>query len=260
VTIIENEKFFIFLWRGIKTENLYTKPMSKTLLPHMGNFPCSMRKSKRVKHLQLKVSSKGVELIIPFRCSLKEGIRFFESKQSWLEAALSKLKPLAPLSPPASLYLSALEEFWTVDYVFQEGNARLYEKGEQNLLIKGPFEKDLKWQRLLQRWLKRKAQLVLPPLLQTLSDKTNLTFNEVRIRGQRTRWGSCSAHKNINLNYQILFLPLETAQHILLHELCHTVHMNHSASFWKLLRQLDPQTLHYEKQLKEPRLFVPEWI
>jgi predicted metal-dependent hydrolase len=234
--------------------------MSKTQWPNIGAFPCNVRKSKRAKYLQLKVSTRGVEIVLPFRCPFSEATRLLESKKHWLETELSKLKPPQPLEPPASLYLGALQEFWTVHYEPKESVARLVEKSDQTLVIRGQFNQDVKWQKLLQRWLKKKAQVFLPPLLQAMSTKSELKFNEVSIRGQRTRWGSCSAHKNINLNYQILFLPLGTAQHILLHELCHTVHMNHGPSFWKLLLQLDPHTLQYEKQLKQPHLFVPNWV
>jgi predicted metal-dependent hydrolase len=234
--------------------------MSKTQLPNIGDFPCSVRKSKRAKHLQLKVSTRGVEIILPYRCAFIEANRLLEDKKEWLTTALAKIKPAPPIAPPASLYLGALEEFWTLDYEHSEKAARLIEKPDQNLLIKGEFEKNQNWQTLLRKWLKKKASVCLPPLLESLSIKTGLNFKEVSIRGQKTRWGSCSSQKNINLNFQILFLSKGAAKHILLHELCHTVHMNHSRSFWKLLRELDPKTLEYERQLKQPRLFVPDWV
>jgi predicted metal-dependent hydrolase len=123
-----------------------------------------------------------------------------------------------------------------------------------HLLISGQYHAQNKWQLLLRIWLKKQAKIVLPNWLNELSKKNNLPFNSVRIRAQKTRWGSCSARKNINLNYQLLFLPTGLVQHILLHELCHTVHLNHSKAFWQLLTRLDPNTLHLKHQTRQPYL------
>lgn len=65
-------------------------------------------------------------------------------------------------------------------------------------------------------------------------------FGQVRIKNHRTAWGSCSSKKNLNFNWRLVTLLPELADYVILHELCHTVHMNHSADFWTLLEQLSP--------------------
>lgn len=75
-----------------------------------------------------------------------------------------------------------------------------------------------------------------------------LTWNRVAIRNQRRCWGSCSANKNLNFNYKILFLPEHLRDYIIIHELCHLTHLHHGKEFWDLVREQIPdyQTLVLE--------------
>ena len=74
-------------------------------------------------------------------------------------------------------------------------------------------------------------------------------FNQVRIRNQKTRWGSCSTLGNLNFNYKIVDLPKRMADYIIVHELCHLKQMNHSPKFWKLVAQTIPDYREIKKGL-----------
>ncbi len=76
-------------------------------------------------------------------------------------------------------------------------------------------------------------------------------FNRISIRNQKTRWGSCSQKKNLNFNYQILFLPDKIADYVIIHELCHLKELNHSKKFWELVAQAMPDYLSARKELKK---------
>ncbi len=104
-----------------------------------------------------------------------------------------------------------------------------------------------------------KAFLILEPRLRLLSTEARLPFNNMTIRYNKTRWGSCSAEKNINLSCKLIFLPLNLVHHVLLHELCHTKHMNHGEKFWQLLTTLDPLTLSHRKSSKR-RFYYSGWL
>jgi len=106
-------------------------------------------------------------------------------------------------------------------------------------------------------WLKEKAKQTLIPQLQSLSVQYNLPYNTAIIRPQTTMWGSCNSNKNISLNYKLLFFPAKLAHHVLLHELCHTKHLNHSVRFWRLLTKLDPDCKAHNKLLKTAEVHVP---
>lgn len=79
----------------------------------------------------------------------------------------------------------------------------------------------------------------------------NLNFRKMRISGAKTRWGSCSVRKNINLNWRLMLAPPEVIDYVIAHELSHTVHMNHSKQFWAHVEAIIPDHRKYKKWLKE---------
>lgn len=84
--------------------------------------------------------------------------------------------------------------------------------------------------------------------------KMGVTVGRVAIRNQKTRWGSCSAKGNLNFNYQIYYLPDELLDYVVVHELAHRRHMNHSDEFWREVEKYFPMYRQCRKRLKEIRL------
>jgi len=111
----------------------------------------------------------------------------------------------------------------------------------------------------LRHWIRRRARQALPPLLERVSRQTGLTYNRVTIRSQKTRWGSCSSRGNISLNDQLLFLPANAVEYLMVHELCHTRHLNHSKAVWALVQSHCPGYRAHEKLLGRSRNLVPDW-
>jgi len=83
--------------------------------------------------------------------------------------------------------------------------------------------------------LRIRAKQYLPAEIQRLAQQHNFQYRQIKIRKSKTRWGSCSSKGNINLSLYLMLLPPHLIEYVLLHELCHTVVMNHSADFWSLL-------------------------
>jgi predicted metal-dependent hydrolase len=78
----------------------------------------------------------------------------------------------------------------------------------------------------------------------------NFSFDKIKIRSQRTRWGSCSRKGNLSFNYKIALLSERIADYIIVHELCHLSEFNHSRNFWKLVAQTIPDYLEIRNELK----------
>lgn len=94
--------------------------------------------------------------------------------------------------------------------------------------------------------LRSRAKEILPERLQQLAMQHGFAFSSVSLRDCHTRWGSCSSRGSISLSIYLVLLPDELIDYVLLHELCHTVEMNHSERFWALLDkacQRDSRTL-----------------
>jgi predicted metal-dependent hydrolase len=96
--------------------------------------------------------------------------------------------------------------------------------------------------------LRAQAKEYLPKELERLSKLHGFYYSEVKIRKSKTRWGSCSSKRTINLSFYLMLLPPHLIEYVLLHELCHTIEMNHSLAFWKLL---DKHTGGKAKVLKQ---------
>jgi predicted metal-dependent hydrolase len=128
-----------------------------------------------------------------------------------------------------------------------------------HLIVKGQVADLAACQLALQRWLKQKADQHLVPWLQTVSQTTQLPFDKAVIRSQKKRWASCSSHKVINLNCKLLLIPPPLVNYIFVHELCHTVHMNHSPQFWQLVSVYLPNYKQLDKALDQAWQTFPLW-
>ena len=102
--------------------------------------------------------------------------------------------------------------------------------------------------------LRAEAEGYLPQRLSELSRQTGLEYNKVRIKHNVSNWGSCSSKKNIILNLNIMRLPPELQDYVMLHELCHLRHMNHGPEFHALLESLCPGHREKQRRLKEFKL------
>ena len=78
----------------------------------------------------------------------------------------------------------------------------------------------------------------------------NFNIGRIFIKNHKSRWGSCSKKGNLNFNYKIIYLPPELADYIIVHELCHLTHFNHSAKFWALVAHTTPNHLAFRRALR----------
>ena len=111
-------------------------------------------------------------------------------------------------------------------------------------------------------FLKREAAKRIPPVLAALADEAGIPRPpHVRIGLTRSRWASRSSSGTVSLSILLLFLPAPVADHVLLHELSHVVHMDHSPAFHARLRQLDPLSESHSRALRSAdRDYLPPWL
>ena len=98
-------------------------------------------------------------------------------------------------------------------------------------------------------WMK--IQLKIGKRVRHYCEIMGVTVGYVTVKNQKTRWGSCSAKGNVNFNYQLAFLPEELLDYVVIHELAHRRHMDHSEAFWAEVEKYCPDYLERRKQLKE---------
>jgi len=98
---------------------------------------------------------------------------------------------------------------------------------------------------------KEEARSLVKEALEKYNKIYNFSYDTVRIKNHKSRWGSCSENKNLNLCYRLVFMPKKMAEYIVVHELCHLGEMNHSKRFWQLVAQTFPDYKKIEKELKK---------
>lgn len=104
---------------------------------------------------------------------------------------------------------------------------------------------------LLSKTDRMKIQLKIGKRVRHYCEAMGVTVGYVTVKNQKTRWGSCSAKGNVNFNYQLAFLPDELLDYVVIHELAHRRHMNHSRAFWAEVEKYCPDYLERREELKE---------
>ena len=221
----------------------------------------TVRRSSRARHLRITARhDTGIEVVVPKRMSLKHVEPFIRQHQPWIDQQIARLGLDQPIILPDTIHLQMTGEHWQVNY--ETGHTehyRLKQRGN-TITITGP-DKELEACRdKLRQWLRKQAKQELPVQLTELGQQTGLSYQRVSIRTQRTRWGSCSSAGNLNLNDRLILLPKDLADYVMVHELCHTRHLNHSARFWQLVQFHIPDYRQLEKQLKDSRQYLPNWL
>lgn len=104
------------------------------------------------------------------------------------------------------------------------------------------------------RRLADEALKSIPPRVKEYAEMMGVTYGRITIRNQRTRWGSCSSKGNLNFNCQLMLLPGEIRDYVIVHELCHRREMNHSVSFWTEVEKYCPDYRELRKKLKQVKI------
>lgn len=99
--------------------------------------------------------------------------------------------------------------------------------------------------------LAEKAKVIIPERVKYYASKIGVTYNRITIRCQRTRWGSCSSKGNLNFNCLLALFPLEVIDSVVVHELCHRKHMNHSPRFYAEIDKVFPEYKKWHKWLSD---------
>ncbi|MBE9515415.1 MAG: M48 family metallopeptidase [Proteobacteria bacterium] len=230
-------------------------------MPLTGLPPYRVRESRRARRARIQVTPMGdVEVVVPQGFNISLVPAFLGSHQDWLEKILARTRALRPAeldNPiPASVTLAAIGLECEVFYRQGERN-RVKLTANDTLDVFLSPEAEL--HKVLQRWLTRTARKHLACVIDDVASYAGLEFGKLSVRGQRSRWGSCSCRKDISLNRSLMFLAPELVRYVVLHELCHTQHMNHSKCYWQLVARHEPDYKLLDRQLRSGWHHVPRW-
>jgi predicted metal-dependent hydrolase len=222
----------------------------------------SVRQSARARRLSVRVFRHGaVEIIVPPRTSPQRVSAFVSEHREWIERQRRRSAPAShwPM-PPATLSLSALGQHWRCVSNSGQGRVRVCEMGADQLLLRGRLDDAEQLRHALRRWLAQHAQQQFEAPLRALAAEMDVEPSRLQVRCQRTRWGSCSRAGTISLNVCLLFQTPEVLRYLMVHELAHLRHMNHSVRFWADVARQEPDWKSLDRELLQGWRRVPSWM
>jgi predicted metal-dependent hydrolase len=221
--------------------------------------PFAVRISPRARRLTARVHVGGrVEIVVPEGVNAHAVRDFVQRFMPWIDRKVADMKSLAsPEEPvPESVEFAATGERFAVEW--RRGPRRSLREGADRIEVQAADDRGARG--LLRNWLKNAAYERLAPRLLQLANELNCPVSRVSIRCQRTRWGSCSTRGTVSLNCSLVFLRMDVVRYLFVHELAHTKHMNHSASFWRLVERIEPDYRRLDRDLLAGWRTVPGWV
>ena len=222
-----------------------------------------VRISRRARRLSMRVFPGGrVEVVVPPGVGIPAIERFVSQHRNWAERRAREFALLVPEAGqrrPASVELAMLGQRWDVEY---QGAKRtsIVDRGDGVLRVRTAETTDRQVSQALLRWLAGVAARELGARLDERSAETGIGYSRMHLRRQRTRWGSCSAAGTISLNLCLMFQSPAVVRYLMVHELCHRVHMNHSKRYWQLVESFEPHWRVLDAELLKGWRHVPAWV
>jgi predicted metal-dependent hydrolase len=218
--------------------------------------PYTIRRSERARYARIHVEPHGVEVVVPRRFPLRDVQPFVEEKQRWIERTLRRMRESELEQPPARLAnggeVPYLGERLPLRVRVEPGRVRPHvarRGGALHVAVARPGPEPLR--DALERWYRHRARAEVAPRLDEAVHRAGASYVSLQIRGQRTRWASCSTSGSMSFNWRLLLAPAEILDYVVEHEVAHLEVPHHSDDFWDLLASRVPDSERHERWLRK---------
>jgi predicted metal-dependent hydrolase len=220
-----------------------------------------LRSSPRARRLSARVHLDGqVEIVLPRGASPEAVQSFVARHRRWIESRVAERRAQAPAPfPPPHIELPAFGQHWRLHLSGGAGKPRARVMAPGLLSLRGTGGRE-RIAAALRDWLKAHCREPMQARLEELAAEHGFTFGKLQLRCQRTRWGSCSRRGAISLNVCGAFQPPPVLDYLMLHELAHTRHMDHSAAYWRAVESVCPGWRALDRELSRGWRHVPGWV
>jgi predicted metal-dependent hydrolase len=219
----------------------------------VSSVPYTIRRSDRARHARILVSGDGVEVVVPRRFPLRQVDPFVEEKRPWIERTLRRMRESETEFPPARLNdggeLPYLGARLALAVRIEPGRVRPHvaRRGDRMSVALGPGGSLVD---ALEGWYRRRAREEVGARLDAAVARAGVAYTSLQIRGQRTRWASCSSNGAMSFNWRLLLAPTEILDYVVEHEVAHLEVHDHSRRFWDLLASRCPHWREHERWLR----------
>jgi len=199
----------------------------------MNEIDYHIRRSERARRVRVTVDSHGVEVVLPRRTPERAAAAAVRELEPWIRRRVGELeraRQAVAARGDAVPYLGQL-----LPVRSEPGRARVHRRGDELLAPAGP-QRDA----ALERWYRRAAREEIAARLERACALAGTSYSKLTIRGQRTRWASCSRSGAMSFNWRLLLAPEPVLDYVVWHEVCHLDVLDHSPRFWALLARRCP--------------------
>jgi predicted metal-dependent hydrolase len=194
----------------------------------MDQISYSVRRSDRASRVRVRVDAHdGVEVVLPSRALRRAAAVAVQELRPWIERRLAELEDARAAIAQRRGRLPYLDEELTL--VPEPGRRRVHRRGALLLVPSGDARP------ALERWYRRAARAEVAARLDRATAAADTRYSGLTIRGQRTRWASCSPEGAMSFNWRLLLAPAAVLEYVVWHEVCHLEVLDHSPRFWSLL-------------------------
>lgn len=224
----------------------------------------SLRRSERAKNTRIVIKPGKIEVVAPPKVSERRIKAFVEAQQDWIRAAVKRIADrvqAVPTLAPAHYGDGATVPFQGRQIPLQikptaAKTVRIQLHIDTTFIVYLPTgiarQQSSELIRLaLIRWMKNQARQQASLLIERHARQFGLFPRSLRIKTQKSRWGSCGPQNDINLNWLLMLAPPSALEYVVVHELCHIKHKNHSKDFWQLVAEHFPDYQQQRRWLKQ---------
>jgi hypothetical protein len=211
-----------------------------------------LKRSSRAKRVRLEVRQhSGLAVVVPRSYPLQDVDNLLRDKQSWI---LRHLAGAGRAAPPAAGDIGGGD---LIPYLGRDlrvidcqgdGRRPRVTLTPDGLLISGASD-GRRLESLVEQWYRSQALQFVQPRVDSLTARWGLDYGRIIIRGQKTRWGSCSHRRTLSFNWRLMMVPEPVAEYVIVHEVAHLREMNHTHRFWKLVAEECPRWREHRRWL-----------
>ena len=205
------------------------------------SYPVLIKATNRKKTISIRVEKKNILVNTPNFVEDNYILGLLEKKRNWINDKFAKI------STKQNSFIKEGEIF----YLGKKYNIQL-KKGIYNNIVVNNSNleitykgENIKFKKIIEDWYKRKCFILLEERLLFFSKKIKVEYKNFKIRSYKRRLGSCDNKKCLSFNWKLILMPKEIIDYVVIHELCHILHFNHSKLFWKEVSIYCPE---YKKQ------------
>lgn len=218
----------------------------------MSDFSYQIKRSARVSSIRISIAADG-KVVVSAPKLIPEFVinKFVDAQAAWVVTNLAKVERRQSKLKADELII--FDQKYTIVINNEANEMGVQVKGDKLLVNNLSSKTESKINKQIEEFLKKTALKYIVTRTQILAKQMQVSYKQLTLREQSSRWGSCSSRGNLNFNWRLVHYPPAVIDYVIIHELAHRLELNHSARFWAIVRQHDPEYQLHKATLRKRR-------